>query len=278
MRPKNPDPRPDPRVVALTIAGSDSGGGAGIQADLKTFHAFGVFGTSAVTAITAQNTLGVSAVHAVPPDIVRAQIDAVVVDLRPSAVKTGMLATAALVGTVTDAIAHHGLDRYVLDPVMDATSGHRLLAPDAEAALRERLIPLALLITPNLPETGVLVGREVTSVPEMRRAARELVEMGARAALVKGGHLAGTEVVDVLWDGREETSWRRPRLSTRNTHGTGCTVSAAVTAGLARGAPLVVAVERALDYVARALATAPGLGAGHGPVNHFAPAHPPGDG
>src|SRR5687767_11093840 len=138
--------------VALTIAGSDSGGGAGIQADLKTFHAFGVFGTSAVTAITAQNTLGVSAVHAVPTDVVRAQIDAVVADLRPRAAKTGMLATAALVGAVADAIAHHGLDRYVLDPVMDATSGHRLLARDAEAALRERLIPLALLITPNLPE------------------------------------------------------------------------------------------------------------------------------
>jgi hydroxymethylpyrimidine/phosphomethylpyrimidine kinase len=265
-------------VVALTIAGSDSGGGAGIQADLKTFQAFGVFGTSALTAITAQNTLGVSAVHPIPLDVVRAQIDAVVADLRPVAAKTGMLATADLVATVADALTEHGLERYVLDPVMDATSGYRLLAPDAEAALRARLVPLAMLVTPNLPEAGILVGREVASVQEMRRAARELVEMGARAALVKGGHLAGAEVVDVLWDGREETSWRRPRLETRNTHGTGCTLSAAVTAGLARGAPLVVAVERALAFVARAIETAPGLGGGYGPVNHFAPADPPGEG
>ena len=267
------DPRA--RAVALTIAGSDSGGGAGVQADLKTFHAFGVFGTSALTAITAQNTLGVTAVHAVPLDVVRAQIDAVVGDLRPSATKTGMLATVDLVGCVADAIAAHRLDPYVLDPVMDATSGHRLLAPDAEAALRARLVPLATLVTPNLPEAGILVGREVTNVPEMRRAARELVEMGARAALVKGGHLTGTEVVDVLWDGREETSWRRPRLETRNTHGTGCTLSAAITAGLGLGAPLDVSVERALAFVARAIETAPGLGGGHGPVNHFAPADPP---
>jgi hydroxymethylpyrimidine/phosphomethylpyrimidine kinase len=257
-------------VVALTIAGSDSGGGAGIQADLKTFHAFGVFGTSALTAITAQNTLGVSAVHPVPLEVVRAQIDAVVGDLRPVATKTGMLATAELVGAVADALGEHRIERYVLDPVMVSTSGHRLLDEDAETALRERLLPLSALVTPNLHEAGVLVGRAVETVAEMRRAAHELVALGARAALVKGGHLPRTEAVDVLWDGREETSWRRPLVATRHTHGTGCTLSAAVTAGLARGAPLVVAVEHALTFVARAIETAPGLGSGHGPINHFA--------
>jgi hydroxymethylpyrimidine/phosphomethylpyrimidine kinase len=262
-------------VVALTIAGSDSGGGAGIQADLKTFHAFGVFGTSALTAITAQNTVGVGAVHPVPPEVVRAQIDAVALDLRPAATKTGMLATAELVAAVADALAGHGLERYVLDPVMVSTSGHRLFDEGSVAALRDRLLPLAALVTPNLPEAGILVGRPVATVDEMRRAARELVDAGARAALVKGGHLTGTEAVDVLWDGREETTWRHPMLATRNTHGTGCTLSAAVTAGLARGAPLAVAVERALDFVARALASAPGLGAGYGPLNHFARADPP---
>ena len=264
-----------PRI--LIIGGSDSGGGAGIQADLKTFHAFGVFGTSALTAITAQNTLGVSAVHPVPLEVVRAQIDAVVGDLRPGATKTGMLATAELVGAVADALGEHRIERYVLDPVMVSTSGHRLLDEDAESALRERLLPLSALVTPNLHEAGILVGRAVQTVAEMRRAARELVALGARAALVKGGHLPGTEAVDVLWDGREETSWRRPLVATRHTHGTGCTLSAAVTAGLARGAPLVVAVEHALAFVARAIETAPGLGSGHGPINHFARTDAPAD-
>src|SRR5690606_4123453 len=180
-------PRPP---VALTIAGSDSGGGAGIQADLKTFHAFGVFGTSAITAITAQNTLGVTAVHPVPLDVVRAQIDAVVEALAPAAVKSGMLATADLVEAVAAAIAAHGLDRYVLDPVMVATSGARLLERDAEAALRERLLPLAALVTPNLHEAAILTGRETADVDGMRHDARALVGLGARAAPAEGGHLA----------------------------------------------------------------------------------------
>jgi hydroxymethylpyrimidine/phosphomethylpyrimidine kinase len=268
---------PNQRVlpVALTIAGSDSGGGAGIQADLKTFYAFGVFGTSAVTALTAQNTTGVTAVHAAPLDIVRAQIDAVVADLHPSATKTGMLATRALVDTVAEAIVRHALAAYVLDPVMVATSGDRLLDRDAEAALRTRLLPLAALVTPNLHEAEILLGREVGNVREMSRAARDLVEMGAGAALVKGGHLEGGEAVDVLWDGRDERVWRRPRVPSRHTHGTGCTLSAAVTACLALGAPLADAVDRALEFVAHAIRTAPGLGSGHGPVNHFAPTRPP---
>jgi hydroxymethylpyrimidine/phosphomethylpyrimidine kinase len=260
----NPSP-----AVALTIAGSDSGGGAGIQADLKTFHAFGVFGTTAITAITAQNTVKVSAVHTVPLEVVRAQIDAVVEDLGPAAAKTGMLATAELVVVVARAITHHRLHRLVLDPVMVATSGERLLNADAEEALVRELLPQAELITPNLEEARILTGRQIATPADMRWAARELVRMGARAALVKGGHLSEEEVVDVLWDGRAERTWSRPRLSAVNTHGTGCTLSAGVTANLALDMSLGDAVEGALDFVARAIASAPDLGHGHGPINHF---------
>ncbi|NJD20052.1 MAG: bifunctional hydroxymethylpyrimidine kinase/phosphomethylpyrimidine kinase [Gemmatimonadetes bacterium] len=259
-----------PRPVALTIAGSDSGGGAGIQADLKTFHAFGVYGTSALTAVTAQNTLGVSAVHPIPLEVVRAQIDAVVTDLPPAALKTGMLATAGLVGTVAAAIRAHGLTRYVLDPVMVSTSGHRLLDADAEATLVRELLPLAALVTPNLHEARILTGRAVATLADMRDAARALVDLGAAAALLKGGHLEG-DAVDLLWDGEAERVWRKPRLDTRHTHGTGCTLSAAGAAGLARGFPLAEATDRAVRWVAKAIETAPGLGAGHGPVNHFFP-------
>jgi hydroxymethylpyrimidine/phosphomethylpyrimidine kinase len=262
--------RCDTLPVALTIAGSDSGGGAGIQADLKTFHAFGVFGTSAITAITAQNTLGVSAVHPVPLDVVRAQIAAVACDLPPHAIKTGMLATAELVATVADAIREHGLPNLVLDPVMVSTSGHRLLAAEAEDALLRRLLPLARVVTPNLHEAGILVGAPVQTLEAMRWAARRLVEMGAAAALVKGGHLSAGEAVDLLWDGASERSWTRPRIATRHTHGTGCTLSAAIAGGLAHGLELPEAVDHGVDFVARAIASAPGLGQGHGPVNHFA--------
>ena len=261
--------REEARRVALTIAGSDSGGGAGIQADLKTFQAFGVFGTSALTAVTAQNTLGVAAVHAVPVEVVRGQIDAVAQDLRPNAVKTGMLATAALVEGVAAALRENRLGPYVLDPVMVASSGDRLLDRGAESALVRHLFPLAALVTPNLDEARILTGRAVRDLTAMREAARVLVDLGASAALVKGGHLPGADAVDVLWDGTDERTWKRPMMSTRNTHGTGCTLSAAVTAGLALGLPLGDAVDVALDYVARAIASAPDLGGGHGPVNHF---------
>ncbi|HEX8360079.1 MAG TPA: bifunctional hydroxymethylpyrimidine kinase/phosphomethylpyrimidine kinase [Longimicrobium sp.] len=255
--------------VALTIAGSDSGGGAGIQADLKSFHAFGVFGTSAVTAITVQNTLGVTGVHPIPVETVNAQIRAVADDLRPAACKSGMLATAQLVRAVAASIREHRLAHYVLDPVMVASSGDRLLDEDAERAVAESLVPLAALVTPNLDEAAVLVGFPVDELEGMRRAASALVEMGAAAALLKGGHLRSTELVDVLFDGREWHEWRRPKLDTRSTHGTGCTLSAAVAAGLAHGRPLTRAVEDALDYVSRAMRAAPGLGAGHGPLNHM---------
>jgi hydroxymethylpyrimidine/phosphomethylpyrimidine kinase len=264
--------------IVLTIAGSDSGGGAGIQADLKTFHQFGVFGTSAIVALTAQNTQGVTQVHPVPLATVRAQLDALAADLPPAAVKSGMLATAALVDEVADGISRHGFPNYVCDPVMVATSGDRLLDADAVRTVRERLLRLAALVTPNLDEATLLVEDPVETVSQMERAGRALVQLGAEAALVKGGHLAtdghldADEIVDVLVTPTDVRHFRHPRLSTTSTHGTGCTLSAAVTAGLALRRPLERAVEDALDFVHRAMATAPGLGSGHGPLNHFAAA------
>jgi hydroxymethylpyrimidine/phosphomethylpyrimidine kinase len=256
--------------IALTIAGSDSGGGAGIQADLKTFHRFGVFGTSVVAAITAQNTRGVRAWSAVDTGLIAAQIDAVAEDLRPHALKSGMLADAAVVATVADGIRRHRLAPYVLDPVMVATSGDVLLAREAVAAIVRELVPLAALVTPNLDEAAILVGEPVRDVEAMERAARRLVDdLGAGAALVKGGHLPGDELVDVLYADGELAHFRHRRIETTSTHGTGCTLSAGVAALLASGRGLRDAVGEALDFVHRAIETAPGLGAGHGPLNHF---------
>ena len=260
--------------IALTIAGSDSGGGAGIQADLKTFHGFGVFGTSAVTAITAQNTLGVSAVHPIPVDVVQAQIDAVAQDLRPTGVKTGMLATVPLVEAVARSLDEHQLANYVLDPVMVSSTGARLLAQEAEGAVAHLLVPRSALVTPNLHEAAILTGLEVETEEDQREAARALVAAGAGAALVKGGHGSGDSVFDFLWDGKEEREWRRPRIDTRHTHGTGCTLSAAIAAGLAAGQSLESAVDAGLSFVARAITTAPGLGQGNGPLDFFVQAHP----
>jgi hydroxymethylpyrimidine/phosphomethylpyrimidine kinase len=257
--------------IALTVAGSDSGGGAGVQADLKTFHQFGVFGTSVIVAITAQNTRGVSGVHAIPLDMVERQLAAVADDLFPAAVKTGMLATRELVALVAEAMARHAFPNYVLDPVMVATSGDRLLDADAERSMAELLVPLATLVTPNLAEAKILVQRDVDAPDDMERAGHELVRMGAAAALVKGGHLSGEEVVDVLVTRDGVSRYRRPKIATASTHGTGCTLSSAVTAGLALGHSLEQAVGNALGFVHAALATAPGLGGGHGPLNHFAP-------
>ncbi|MGQ0815295.1 MAG: bifunctional hydroxymethylpyrimidine kinase/phosphomethylpyrimidine kinase [Gemmatimonadota bacterium] len=253
--------------IALTIAGSDSGGGAGIQADLKTFQAFGVFGTSAVTAITAQNTTGVRAVHAVPGAVVREQINAVATDFDVRAIKTGMLATRELVELVAAAIEAERLPNYVLDPVMVATSGDSLLEDDAVQAIITRLLPLAMVVTPNLDEARIMTGIDVHDVASMRAAGQQLVGRGALAALVKGGHLSSDRVTDVLFDGKEFQTFERAKIETRNTHGTGCTLSAAITAGLAHGRPLQTAVQDALDFVQRAITTAPGLGSGHGPLN-----------
>ena len=264
----------NPPPIALTIAGSDSGGGAGIQADLKTFHAFGVFGCSALTAVTAQNTTEVAAVHALPEEIVREQIRAVATDLPPDAVKTGMLASAALVECVAQAIDEHRLPNYVLDPVMISTSGHRLLDSEAEDTIRRRLVPLATVVTPNLHEARILTGLPVEAPSDLADAARAILDLGAKAALVKGGHFGGDDPVDLLLTQEGERIWSRPRLHTSAGHGTGCTLSAALAAGLAAGQPLADAADAAVDFVARALASAPGLGAGRGPINHFVKARP----
>ncbi len=254
--------------VALTIAGSDSGGGAGIQADLKTFEAFGVFGTSAVTAVTAQNTVGVHAVHVLPPELVDRQIRVVCEDLHPAACKSGMLADAPTIEAVARSLSAVAIPHYVLDPVMVASSGAPLLRPDAIDVLRESLMPIASLVTPNLDEAALLTGKDVSDESGMRQAAESLVDAGCRAVLIKGGHLDGAEVVDLLYDGANWREWRAAKLAAGDAHGTGCTLSAAIAAGLAMGRPLGDAVDRALAYTRRALANAPGLGGGSTPLNH----------
>jgi hydroxymethylpyrimidine/phosphomethylpyrimidine kinase len=255
--------------TALTIAGSDSGGGAGIQADLKTFAAHGVFGTSAVTAVTAQNTVGVPAVFALPSDLVTAQIEAVASDIALHAVKTGMLANAAIVEAVAAAIESLDLPPVVVDPVMIAKSGDRLLEPEAVAALATELIPRAYVVTPNIPEAEALTGMAIPTVKEARRAARRLREMGPLAVVIKGGHLEGAEIVDLIWDGHEMIELRAPRVDSASTHGTGCTFASAIAANLALGRPLREAVERAKTYVGGAIRHAAAIGRGHGPLDHF---------
>jgi hydroxymethylpyrimidine/phosphomethylpyrimidine kinase len=257
--------------IALTIAGSDSGGGAGIQADLKTFQQFGVFGTSVVVAITAQNTRGVRAVEAVPESMVSAQLIALAEDLPPAALKTGMLAETGLVRLVARAIRENEWSPLVVDPVMVSTSGDRLLATEAEEVVREDLLPLAALVTPNLDEAAILTGRVVHDVPTMERAGATLLRFGAGAALVKGGHLSGDTITDVLVTPSETRHFTRSRIATGSLHGTGCTLSAAIAAGLALGRPLETAVVDGLDFVHRAIRSAPGLGGGHGPLNHLVP-------
>ena len=252
----------------MTIAGSDSGGGAGVQADLKTFAALGVYGTSALTAITAQNTIGVTAVLELPPNMVAAQIDAILTDIGTDAVKTGMLANSHIIQVVADKIKEHGLPNLVVDPVMVAKGGDQLLQEDAVEALRSLLIPLATVVTPNLPEAAVLVGRSVESLEDARQAARDIVAMGARSAVVKGGHLKGA-AVDVLYDGRELQEFTAPRVDTTSTHGTGCTLASAIAAGLATDMALEHAVGQAKDYVTEAIRRAFQIGGGHGPLNHF---------
>jgi hydroxymethylpyrimidine/phosphomethylpyrimidine kinase len=259
--------------TALTIAGSDSGGGAGIQADLKTFAAMGVYGTSAVTAITAQNTLGVTAWEPVSTELVIAQIEAVAGDLPPDAVKTGMLATAAIVEAVAAAIEGLELPNLVVDPVMIAKGGDRLLRDEAIGAIRAHLLPLAEVLTPNIPEAEVLAGGRITNVEDMRSAARRIRAMGPRVVVVKGGHLdravSESEVIDVVSTHDRDFELRGPRIETRHTHGTGCTFASAVAAQLARGADIEAALRAARVYLEGAIRHAPELGAGHGPLNHF---------
>jgi hydroxymethylpyrimidine/phosphomethylpyrimidine kinase len=256
-------------VVALTIAGSDSGGGAGIQADLKTFAAHGVYGTSALTAVTAQNTEAVKGVSAVAADFVALQIDAVVEDIGVDAAKTGMLGASAVIAVVAQKLDEHHIEKTVVDPVMVAKSGDRLLEPEAIAVLKRELIPRAYVVTPNLPEAEAIVGFAVDGEEAIKGAARQIVEMGAKAVVIKGGHAKGDESIDWLYDGRRFSRFASPRFDTRNTHGTGCTFSAAITAQLARGAQLEAAVRAAKRYLSAALERGVAIGRGHGPVDHF---------
>jgi hydroxymethylpyrimidine/phosphomethylpyrimidine kinase len=258
--------------IALTIAGSDSGGGAGIQADLKTFSALGVYGASVITALTAQNTKGVSAIHDVPADFIAAQIDAVFSDLAVAAVKIGMVSQRAAIETIAAGLERWRQSKVVLDPVMIAASGDRLLAPDAVDVLKRVLIPRALLITPNLPEAAALLDAPIAeSEAEMRVQGERLLALGSKAVLVKGGHAEGAESVDLLIEPSAITRLAADRIATRNTHGTGCTLSSAIAAGLAKGLSLAEAVRAAKTYLTDALAAAERIkiGSGHGPVHHF---------
>ena len=257
----------------LTIAGSDSGGGAGIQADLKTFSANGCYGMSVITALTAQNTVGVTGIHPVPVDFVRAQIEAVLSDIGADAVKIGMLFSPELIQCVADELDRFQVKKIVLDPVMVATSGDKLLQDDAVQALKEHLIPLASIITPNLPEAGVLVGREITSPDGVAQAAAELTALGCPDILIKGGHFENGDSDDLLYLGREKRKVFLPaaRIDTTNTHGTGCTLSSAIAANMAQGREVGEAVLRAKEYITGAIAAGADyeLGKGHGPVHHF---------
>jgi len=259
-------------AIAVTIAGSDSGGGAGIQADLKTFSALGVYGASVITALTAQNTRGVQGIHDVPPAFIASQIDSVFSDLAVKAVKIGMLSQPAVIEAVAAGLQRHGAERVVLDPVMVAASGDPLLAPEAVETLRTTLIPRALLVTPNLPEAAAILGEPIAETEDaMRAQAERIMALGPRAVLVKGGHASGPESVDVLIGPDGMHRFAGVRVATRNTHGTGCSLSSAIAAGLARGAELLAAVDAAKAYISAAIAASDRLaiGHGHGPVHHF---------
>ena len=253
----------------LTIAGSDPSGGAGIQADLKTYAALGVYGMAALTALTAQNTREVTGVHEIPPEFVAQQIDAVFADITPDAVKTGMLSSAPIIRVVAEKATEHSFRNLVVDPVMVAKSGDRLLREDAVTALREDLVPAAHVLTPNLPEAGDILGREIRTAPSMRDAAREIHALGAANVLVKGGHLPGDQVTDILFDGEQFHEFSSPRIDTKNTHGTGCTLASAIAAHLALGETVPEAVGKAREYLTGALEAAYDIGHGHGPVHHF---------
>ena len=253
--------------VALTIAGSDSGGGAGIQADLKTFEAFGVWGTCAITGVTAQNTLGVHDSLVLPPTLVRAQIDAVVDDLGVAATKTGMLGSATVIEAVAAAVSDHGLNPLVVDPVLVTSHGDLLLETDAMGVLRRALLPLAAVITPNIPEAEALLDRPIEGVAAMEEAAAELASFGPAAVLLKGGHLGGSRSPDILWEAGRAYWLDAPRRDARHTHGTGCTLSAAICAQLALGQALAPACARAKEFVTAAIAAGVEVGRGVGPVN-----------
>ena len=253
---------------AMTIAGSDSGGGAGIQADLKTFAAHGVYGASAITAITSQNTTGVTDVLELPTSLIESQIDAIVSDIGADVVKTGMLSSSAVIEVVAAKARQHRMDALVVDPVMVAKGGDKLLRDDAVDALRSLLVPIATVLTPNVPEAETLLGVKIETLDEAKEAAQALVGMGARAAVVKGGHLSGPPT-DMLYDGEEFRAFTSRRIDTTSTHGTGCTFASAIASNLAKGMPLRQSVSLAKSYVSSAIRLAQPIGHGHGPLNHF---------
>jgi len=253
----------------LTIAGSDSGGGAGIQADLKTITALGGFGMSVITALTAQNTLGVHGIHEVPADFIEKQFDAVATDIGVDAAKTGMLASSEIMRTVAKKIEEYGIEKLVVDPVMVAKGGAMLIRQEAKQTLIEELLPLAFVITPNVPEAEELTGMKIATVEDMKEAAMAINRMGAENVFLKGGHMSG-DALDVLYDGRDFYEFVSERIDTKNTHGTGCTTSAAIATGLAQGMDVYEAVRLAKDYITMAIRYSLCIGGGHGPTNHMA--------
>jgi hydroxymethylpyrimidine/phosphomethylpyrimidine kinase len=257
------------RGRVLIVAGSDSGGGAGIQADIKAVTMQGAFAATAITALTAQNTEGVHGVLPIDPAFIRQQMEVVLDDIGADAIKTGMLHDEAVIETVASVLAERAPETpLVLDPVMVAKGGAPLIQTEAIGALKSRLVPRAAVLTPNLPEAEILAGRVITDIGAMREAARALLDLGCRAVLLKGGHLAGDTVHDILASETGSTEWTSPRIKSRHTHGTGCTLASAIAAGIAQGMPVIAAVERARDYVQRAIESAPGFGRGHGPLDH----------
>jgi len=255
--------------IALTIAGSDSGGGAGIQADLKTFSALGVYGMSVLTSITAQNTVGVQGVHDLPPDFVGLQIDSVMSDIGADAVKTGMLSNKKIIKIINKKIKEYKVKNLVIDPVMVAKGGDRLLREDAVEALKEDLIPLAMVVTPNLGEAEVLSELKIVNITDMKEAARRIFKLGAKNVLIKGGHLLSNEAIDILYDGENFKEFKAERIDTKNTHGTGCTLSSAIAAELAKGKKIEEAVDIAKKYITLAIKHSLDLGHGYGPLNHL---------
>lgn len=254
---------------ALTIAGSDSGGGAGIQADLKTFQAFNVFGTSVITSVTSQNTLGVHSINDVPSSIVADQIDMIMEDIGTDAAKIGMVSNKAIIDVIADRVKKHKIEKLVIDPVMIAKSGARLLKENVEKVLIEKLLPTASLITPNVFEAEIISGAKIRDIEDAKESARTIHRMGIKIVLLKGGHIPGEKAIDILFDGKEYTYYESERIDTKNTHGTGCTFSAAITAGLSKGMDIYNAVKVAKEYITRAIKNAPSnIGTGHGPLNH----------
>lgn len=256
----------------LIIAGSDSGGGAGIQGDIKTVTMLGGFATTAITALTAQNTRGVFGIHEVPCDFIAQQMELVLSDIGADAIKTGMLHSAEVIHTIATCLTQHATHiPLVVDPVMIAKGGAPLLKPDAVDALKSELLPLARIVTPNIPEAELLSGIRITGEAEMLQAAEAIAKLGPRAVLIKGGHMEGDTLTDLLWDSGVITRFTSQRIATTSTHGTGCTLASAIATGLAQGVPLAQSVEKARDYVAKAIRTAPAIGHGHGPLNHLHP-------